>query len=46
MIAALWVAAVLQDAMTENGPYAWAYDASGITVGELLPCFSGEAGIV
>lgn len=32
--------------MTESGPYAWAYDASGIAVGDLLPHFSGEAGTV
>lgn len=42
--AAFHVAAVLQEAMTESGPYAWAYDASGIAVGDLLPHFSGEAG--
>lgn len=32
---------VLQEAMTENGPYAWAYDASGISIGQLAPDFTG-----
>lgn len=36
--------AVLQEAMAVNGPYAWAYDASDISIGSLAPCFSGVLG--
>jgi hypothetical protein len=29
--------------MTTSGPYAWAYDASSISIGNLAPTFTGEA---
>lgn len=35
---------MLQEALMMDGPYAWAYDASGISIGSCTPSFSGRAG--
>lgn len=37
---------VLQEAMTLNGPYAWAYDASAISIGSLTPTLTGDLGMM
>jgi hypothetical protein len=32
--------------MTLNGPYAWAYDASAISIGSLTPTLAGDLALV
>jgi hypothetical protein len=32
--------------MTLSGPYAWAYDASAISIGSLAPTLTGDLGMV